>query len=172
MSWIEQELRRREAKATRTDSPKGSQPADTDGQAKGSGILTLWDRLEAANAALPEQLQLRRDARKPPVGVPGAPSFLVWLVAPNGAALGLAGDGIRYVWPEESKQRSYNFWIRCHPKKGYRLVRRVGPALGAPSTAERRFDERKVDAILRGLVTNTRVDYKAVTRSWWQSLLS
>lgn len=172
MSWIEEELRRREAQATRTNGPKITQAVDTDGQAKGSGILALWDRLEATNAALPEKLQLRRDARKPPVVVPGAPGFLVWLVAPNGAALGLTGDGIRYVWPEENRQRSYNFWIHCSPRKGYRLVRRVGPALGAPSTAERRFDERKVDAILRGLVTNTRIDYKAVTRSWWRSLLS
>ena len=172
MSWIDEELHRRESQATRTNGPRDIQPGHTDGQAKGSGsgILTLWDRLEAANAALPEKLHLRRDARKPPVASPGAPGFLVWLVAPNGAALGLTGDGIRYVWPEENKQRSYNFWIHWSPKKGYRLVRRVGPAQGAPSTAARRFDERKVDAILRGLVTNTRVDYKAVSRSWLRSL--
>lgn len=172
MSWIEQELRRREAQATRANGAKDSLPASTDGQAKGSSILALWDRLEAANAALPEALRLRRDARKPPVGAPGAPSFLVWLVAPNGAALGLTGDGIRYVWPEENKRRSYNFWIYGRPKTGYRLVRRVGPALGAPSSAERRFDEDKVDLILRGMVTNKRVDHRAVTRSWWRSLLS
>ena len=169
MSWIEEELLRREAQATRTNGAKDQRISDTDGQARGSGILTLWARLEAANAALPGKLQLRHDARKPPVEVPGAPSFLVWLVAPNRAALGLTGDGIRYVWPEENKRRSYNFWIHWSPKKGYRLVRRVGLALGAPSTTEQRFDERKVDAILRGLVTNSRVDYKAVTRSWWRS---
>ena len=170
MSWIEEELRRREALATRGIGAKGTQPGDMTCQAKGSGILSLWDRLEAANTALPEQLQLRRDARKPPVPLPGAPIFLVWLIASTGAALGLTADGIRYLWPEESKERSYNFWIHWRAKKGYRLVHRVGPAVGIPATAERAFDERKVDLILRGLVTSTRVDYKGVTRGWWRAL--
>lgn len=168
MSWIEQELRRREAMASQQSAHKGTQPGDL--LAKGSAILALWDRLEAANAALPEPLRLRRDARKMPVAMPGAPAFLVWLVATNGAAVGLTGDGIRYVWPEENKRRSHNFWIHSGPKKGFRLVRRVGPAMSVSSTAERLFDETKLDEMLRCLVTGTRVDYKTVTRGWWRSL--
>lgn len=170
MSWIEEELRRRESLELREAVAKSTKPGDMDGQAKASGILTLWDRLEAANAALPEKLRLRRDARKPSGAVVGAPIFLAWLIASNGAALGLTGDAIRYVWPEDNKDRSYNFWIHWSPQKGYRLVRRVGPAVGVPVTAERHFDEGKVDEILRCLVTSTRVDYKAVTRRWWRAL--
>lgn len=135
-------------------------------QAETSGILSLWDRFEAANQALPEKLQLRRQARKPGAGPAGVPDFLVWLIAPNGAGLGLTGDGIRYLWPEENRVKSNNFWIHWHPKKGYRLVRRVGPANGAASTAERRFKDDCVDEMLRCLVTNTRVDHKSVSRSW------
>lgn len=169
MSWIEDELRRREAQASHQAAGKGTRPGDLSGQT-GSSILALWDRLEAANAALPAPLRLRRDARKALAAMPGAPAFLVWLVATNGAAVGLTSDGIRYVWPEENKRKSYNFWIHSGPKKGYRLVRRVGPATTIPSTAERRFDESKLDEMLRCLVTNTRVDHKAVSRGWLRSL--
>jgi len=170
MSWIEAELRRREALASQHAAPKSTQPADLLEQARGSGILALWDRLEAANAALPQALRLRRDSRKVLAALPGAPIFLVWLVATNGAALGLTAEGIRYVWPEENKRNSHNFWIYSGPKKGFRLVRRVGPPMTVPTMAERRFDEAKLDEMLRCLVTSTRVDYKAVSRGWLRSL--
>lgn len=166
MSWIEEELQRREALEARDGTAGRSRPGDQHGQAESSGIPRLWDRFEAANLALPETLQLRRQARKPGAGPAGMPDFLVWLIAPNGAGLGLTGSGIRYRWPEESRLKSNNFWIHWHPKKGYRLVRRVGPANGAPSMSERRLKDDSVEEMLRCLVTNTRVDYKTVSRGW------
>ena len=164
MSWIEDELRRREALERREAEPTATPTGDPHSQAQTSGILALWDRLEAANAALPEKLRLRREARRPdaPAGV--APLFLVWLIAPNGAGLGLTPDAIRYQWPQENKRQSNNFWIHWRPKKGYRLVRRVGPAMGVPKTAERRFKDAAVEDMLRCLVTNTRVNYRQVSR--------
>lgn len=166
MSWIEEELRRREALVARDSVTGASKADDKAGPAETSGILSLWDRLEAANKALPEPLQLRRQVRKPAPVPFGVPNFLVWLIAPNGAGLGLTEDGIRYLWPAENRQNSNNFWVHWRPKKGYWLVRRVGPASGAPRTSERRFKDDSVDHMLRCLVTNTRVDCKAVSRGW------
>lgn len=165
MSWIEDELRRREALEARESAAGALKSADKD-QAKSSGILSLWDRFEAANQALPEKLQLRRQARKPGPVLPGVPNFLVWLIAPNGAGLGLTEDGIRYLWPEENRLKSNNFWIHSGKKKGYRLVRRVGQATDLPGSSERRLNANAVDEILRRLVTNARVDYKAVSGGW------
>lgn len=166
MSWIKEELRRREALVARDSVAGASKADDKAGPAETSGILSLWDRLEAANKALPEPLQLRRQVRKPAPVPFGVPNFLVWLIAPNGAGLGLTEDGIRYLWPAENRQNSNNFWVHWRPKKGYWLVRRVGPASGAPRTSERRFKDDSVDHMLRCLVTNTRVDCKAVSRGW------
>lgn len=166
MSWIEEEIRRREALEARDSAASAANPAGKDSRPMSSGIQQLWDRFEAANQALPEKLQLRRQARKPGASPAGMPDFLVWLIAPNGAGLGLTSDGIRYLWPEENRLKSNNFWLHAHPKKGFRLVRRVGPATGVPGTAERRFKDDSVDEMLRCLVTNTRVDYKAVSRGW------
>ena len=166
MSWIEEELRRREALAARDSVADASKPDEKAVQPDSSGILSLWDQFEAANKALPEPLQLRRQVRKPgPVSF-GVPNFLGWLIAPNGAGLGLTEDGIRYRWPAENRQKSNNFWIHWRPRKGYWLVRRVGPASGEPRTSERRFKDDSVDHMLRCLVTNTRVDCKAVSRGW------
>lgn len=170
MSWIEEELRRREALAARDSAAQPAMPGDPQSLAESNGVLSLWDRFEAANQALPETLRLRRQARKPGAGPVGMPDFLVWLIAPNGAGLGLTGNGIRYLWPEENRLKSNNFWIRWHAKKGYRLERRVGPANGAPRMSERRFKDDSVDEMLRCLVTNKRVDHKAVSRSWLRSL--
>ena len=166
MSWIEDELRRREALAARDSASGESRPGDKAFQAETGGIVSLWDRFEAANKALPEKLQLRRQARKPGPLPLVVPNFLVWLIAPNGAGLGLTEDGIRYLWPAESRQKSNNFWIHWQPKKGYRLVRRVGPASGVPRTSDRRFNDDSVDHMMRCLVTNTRVDCNAVSRGW------
>ena len=166
MSWIEEELRRREALAARDSVASASNPGDKAAPAETSGILSLWDRFEAANKALPDPLQLRRQVRKPGPVPFGVPNFLVWLIALNGAGLGLTEDGIRYLWPTESRQKSNNFWIHWRAKKGYWLVRRVGPTTGVPRTSERRFKDNSVDHMLRCLVTNTRVDSKAVSRGW------
>lgn len=165
MSWIEDELRRREALEARESAAGALKSADK-GQAKSSGILSLWDRFEAANQALPEKLQLRRQARKPGPVLPGVPNFLIWLIAPNGAGLGLTEDGIRYLWPEENRLKSNNFWLHAGTKKGYRLVRRIGQATDLPGSSERRLNANAVDEIMRRLVTNTRVDYKAVSGGW------
>ena len=164
MSWIEDELRRREAEKARESTPAALPTGDRHSEAQTSGILALWDRFEAANSALPDALRLRRQVRRPDAGIAVAPIFLVWLIAPNGAGLGLTPDAIRYQWPKENARKSHNFWIHWRPKKGYRLVRRIGPAMGVPKTAERRFRESAVDDILRCLVTNTRVDYRHVSR--------
>ena len=170
MSWIEQELQRRQALAARPSAPMALKAGEPGRAAEANGILTLWDRFEAANQALPEALRLRRDVRKPHLPVqPNVPKFLVWLIAPNGAGLGLTDDGIRYLWSEQHTHKSQNFWIRWSPDKGYRLLRRVGPALAEPVMSERRFKTKSVEHIVRCLVTDVQVSVRAVSRRrfWW-----
>ena len=106
MSWIEDELRRREAEKARESTPAALPTGDRHSEAQTSGILALWDRFEAANSALPDALRLRRQVRRPDAGIAVAPIFLVWLIAPNGAGLGLTPDAIRYQWPKENARKS------------------------------------------------------------------
>jgi hypothetical protein len=165
MSWIEKELKRREALASKAQStlapPNRSDEAEPHAAA---GIPALWEQFETLNNALPEALRLRREVRSPDPANPNAPQFTVWLRAPNGAGLALMADAIRYVWPVENARKSNNFWIRWDPDKGYRLFRRTGPAFPVPKITERRFKPSAAPHIVKCLVTAVRVSPRSVTR--------
>jgi hypothetical protein len=165
MSWVEKELKRRNADAARETVAGQSRRGDTRGLGDPGKIAALWERIDAAHAALPAQLQLRKEAGEPAQSLPDAPPFVHWLVAENGASLGLNDEGIRYVWPQVNQRKSNNFWIRWRDGKGYVVTQRVGRGWpGDSKIRERRFDERKVDHLLRCLVTGAHVKPRSITR--------
>ena len=166
MSWIEKELKRRETLASKAQSTlvPPSRDDEIEPPAAASGIPALWERFEALNNALPEALRLRREVPAPAAAAPGTPPFTAWLRAPNGAGLGLMAGAIRYVWPVENVQKSNNFWIRWDPDRGYRIVRRIGPAFPMPKVSERRFKPSAAPHIIKCLVTATQVTPRSVTR--------
>lgn len=164
MSWIDKELRRREAAESQSHSSKSGLASGAQPQGEAERMAALWDRFEAANQSLPDKLKLRRDADPPRELLPNGPTFVVWLIASNGSGLGFTGHAIRYVWPEENRRNSRNFWIRWDAAKGYRLSRRVGWSISGVKTSERRFMEARIDRMIQCLVVGTRVDYKAVSR--------
>jgi hypothetical protein len=159
MSWVEKEMKKRAAAVQRASTILDSRPADEPAR-----MNALWQRFEAANGALPEALRLAADA-KPPLDVPPgeAQRFIAWLKAPNGAALGFTGDAIRYVWPEPGARRSHNFWIRWHAERGPMVSQRVNTAV-PPLVRQTRFDERRIDRMLRCLVTGRRISVWSVRR--------
>lgn len=156
MSWMERELKKRNA-----ETASGDSAPLTGGEAAGRSIsdqhARLWSRIEAANNALPEALRLRRDARPPGSFVGAMPAFQVALVANNRACLGLAEEGIRYLWPEKSSGPSHNFWIRFKPGTGLVVARRVNPSPSHPVIAEHPFDEDSIEHMIKCLVTSERV---------------
>ncbi len=154
-SWVDKELKKRSAAAPVATAAG----AADDGAAAAQQIAALWQRIVDANRALPDELRLEFDEHPlpAPAALPG-PRFLAWLRAPNGAALGLTGDAIRYLWPDPAQgKKSHNFWIRATPQRGLVLTRRIGGAMGMPNVTEYRFDERRIDGLLRSLVTGRRV---------------
>lgn len=156
MSWTDRELKRRAAQS------KGSavdQPAATSPSAR---MQELWSRIERSNDALPADLRLHMDRAGTGSPESGGPTFVAWLRAPNGAALGFAGDGIRYVWPATDRKKSNNFWIRWDIERGrYVLNRRVGLL---PSTVSYPYDERRVEHMVKCLVLSRRVTVSSVRK--------
>ena len=124
MSWIDKELKRR-AKAVQAEAVVRESEAERRDPSR--LMVELWQRFEAANAALPTELRLRVErVDTPPTQ---GPRFQTWLRADNGAGLGFAGDAIRYVWPERNAKKSRNFWIRWNPDRDRpEVMRRVGSA--------------------------------------------
>ncbi len=154
MSWIEKERRRRQKHAEQQAAAQAAQ--DSDAPIDGADALrALWQRLEAGNAALPPELQLRHEtvAEPPDRG----PRYLAWLRAPNGAGLGFTGDAVRYVWPERRSRSSNNFWIRWNDERARLEVSQRVSSTTPPTMKDRRFDERRVELILKGLVRGRRV---------------
>lgn len=154
MSWIDKERRKRQRAAARDASARAA--ADSAAHVDGEHAMrALWQRLEAGNAALPPELQLlREEVATPPER---GPRFLAWLRAPNGAALGFTGDAVRYVWPERRASVSNNFWIRWNDERGWlELSQRVSSAV-PPVMKDRRFDDNRVELLLKGLVQGRRV---------------
>ena len=156
MSWVEKELKRRTGAAPETVSSASTR--------SGAGLhdalvrtAALWARLEDANHLLPTELTLRREVNSGPRYVGEGPAFPVQLVAENGACLGFAEEGIRYLWPEKNLRNSNNFWIRWKGERGYVTVRRLGPAVVNPVTTTDAFDETCIDYVLQCLVTGTRI---------------
>jgi hypothetical protein len=158
MSWIDKELKRRASSAKRsaTRPPSPNVAADR--------LPDLWGTLERANAALPTELQLVVEPGNSVMSVTEHATFAAWLRAHNGAALGLATDGIRYPWPESGWRWSNNFWIRWDmERQRYLLSRRIGNS--APvRIASYPFDEGQTDYMIKQMVTGRRIKVRAVRK--------
>jgi hypothetical protein len=156
VSWIDKELKRRtiagELAPRRT--AEAADPARI--------ISDLWQRMQQANAALPEALRLRVEVVETPPRI--GPHVRIWLRAPNGAALGFAGDAIRYSWPERRSSRSRNFWITWNAdQERLEISQRVG--LDTPPVMRRwRFDTRRIEQLLQGLVTSRQVKPRSLRK--------
>ena len=138
MSWIEKERKRRAKEAEKQAAEQAARDSGlhVDGE---HALRALWQRLEVATP--PER----------------GPRFLVWLRAPNGAGLGFTGDAVRYVWPERRAGSSNNFWIRWNEARAWLEVSQRVSQATPPVMKDRRFDERRIELILRGLVRGERV---------------
>lgn len=168
MSWIERELKKRAAKKARATDPDSRTHGDTQDRRDTTRILALWDRILDANNALPAELKLRRESDPSGNSSTDGPPFVLWLVAENDAALGFDGYGIRYIWPEVGRRRSNNFWIRWSADKGYILSQRVDRLWSSADSRERRFNEARIDHLLKCLVTGVRVTPRSVSaRKLW-----
>ena len=163
MSWVNKELKRRARvpEAEPEVAAASAQPA-TGGEQALLAIQALWQRLEAANEALPPELKLRRE---PVTLAPRqGPRFQVWLRAPNGAAIGHAGDALRYLWPGSPGRRSSNFWIGWDAAAGrLELRQRVSP-LPSPVIARHRYDERRTELIVKQLVLGRKLSVRALRK--------
>lgn len=157
MSWIDKELKRRTRQTEPAENPAPAPSAP-------ERVQELWRRFEGANGALPAELQLASSPDAPGHLPPDSPRFLVWLRAPDGAALGCAVDAIRYVWTKNNPRKSNNFWIRWNAERGrYVVQRRVGSSM--PSVHEERpFDERRVERMIKHLVLGRQVTIRSVRR--------
>jgi hypothetical protein len=164
MSWVRKELKKRAAIKAREADGSSNKQSD----AESTKLSVLWDRIVDANNALPAELKLRHVVDKTANAVPGVPPFRSWLMAQNGAGLGFNGEGIRYIWPKPNLRRSNNLWIRWKADKGYYLSRTVRPLPSSAYVEERRFNESRVDHMLRCLVTGARVTIRSIsTRRLW-----
>lgn len=169
MTWIDKELKRRQARPAATS--KARTPASSDSQMPGesTAMQTLWEKFEALNQALPEQLRLRADPHRQDGLLLDTPPFRLWLMAPNGAGLGFTGEGVRYLWPVLSRRRSHNFWIRWHEKHGYRVTQRLRWSWTGASAVEAKFNEASLDQIMQCLVQGRRARFRhvRVRPRWW-----
>lgn len=168
MSWIDKELKRREARPLAATKLPAGRGADSQLPSEGAAMQSLWDRIEALNQALPEPLRLRPDVQRQEGLLFNTPAFRLWLMAPDGAGLGFTGEGVRYFWPVPSRRRSHNFWIRWHNERGYRVTQRLSWAATGTSAVEAPFNEAKLDHIIQCMVQGRRVRFRAVrVRRWW-----
>ena len=162
MSWIQKELKRRQRKPA---APPATVAGEASAEAQRAGeeaMAALWQRLEAFNDALPEELKLRRETvtETPLQG----PAFRVWLRSHQGASLGYTGDGVRYNWPGPSGRRSHNFWIGWDAQAGrLELRQRISP-MPSPVIARHCFDERRTELIIKRLVLGQRVAVRALRK--------
>lgn len=155
---MKRELKKRSAETSLGDSASlAGRRGEAAAPSASDQLAQLWARIELANNALPESLRLRRDVRAPGSFVGVMPAFPVALVANNLACLGLASDGIRYLWPEKSPRASHNFWIRWKAGNGFVVARRVSPSPSNPVLAEQRFDEDSIEHMIKCLVTGARI---------------
>ena len=159
MSWTERELKKRAA---------GSRAAIAEissAESESAKVRELWARFEEGNRVLPDALQLTIDSNDPAPTSEDGILFLTWLRAPNGAALGFSGEAIRYVWPEKNHGKSNNFWIRWSgEQQHYELSQRVS-ITAPPRFARFRFDERRVEYMIKCLVVGNRIKVKSVLKS-------
>ena len=169
MSWIEKELKRREAGPLAPTKARAIGGTDSQMPGETEAMQLLWDKIEALNRALPEPLRLRAEPNRQD-GLPfNTPPFRMWLMAPDGAGLGFTGEGVRYYWPVLSRRRSHNFWIRWHERQGLRVTQRLGWSWTGASAVEATFNEASLDHIVQCLVQGRRARFRAVRvrRRWW-----
>lgn len=168
MSWVQKELKKKSAAQARNTAPgDGLDQAvlARDGAAK---IAALWHQLEEANNALPGPLRLRREVGTPLGFAVDTPNFSVVLLAQNGACLGLAEEGIRYIWPVRNRGKSNNFWILWNNGSGYLVNHRVGSTSSGPITRDRKFKMSSVDLMLKCLVIGVRIKPGSVSaKRFW-----
>ena len=168
MSWIDKELKRRAAKPSAAVRAGAVGGHDTQMQGEAAAMQLLWEKVEALNQALPEPLRLRPDTGRQEGLLFNTPAFRRWVMAPDGAGLGFTGEGVRYLWPVQSRRRSHNFWIRWHERHGYRVTQRLGWSWTGASAVEAPFNEAKLDHIVQCLVQGRRARFRAVrARRWW-----
>ncbi len=171
MSWVKAELKKRAALSSRETEvgagPGDSKRGDTQTGLDGLQIALLWDKISAANKALPAALKLPDQVDSPQEPATINPPFRHWLRAPNGAGLGFNGEGIRYYWPQPNKSKSNNFWIRWHAGLGYRISRRRGQSFSG-TTDQWTFNEARIEHLLKCLVTGVRLKPGSIrTRRFW-----
>ncbi len=164
MSWIDKEVRRRSKHAQPALGEHTEQPGAASAHEDLKRIAELWARFETANSALPPELQLplQRDDAARKAFAPERAMFQVILMGGNDAGIGYTGDAIRYFWPKKNFRTSNNFWIRHRHGEGYILTRRQQPGVLRLSVSEQRFDERRIEHILKCLVTAQRVTWRSV----------
>jgi hypothetical protein len=166
MSWIDRELKRRIAateKAASRQSPAFS-AADR--------MRELWNKIELANEGLPAELRLGYESGEKAVNaVPNfleGVTFVAWLKAQNGAALGFTGDAIRYVWPKPNPRKSNNFWIRWDTGRECYLISRRVDSLEPGTIVSSAFDDARIDRMIKYLVLGRRVKPRVVRKKrWW-----
>jgi len=154
MSWIEKERKRRLRAADKHAAAQAA--ADSGLHVDGEHAMrALWQRCGAGPMR-------ERDVRAVLRQLGGRAfdaelDFLTWLRAPNGAALGFTGDAVRFLWPERKASASNNFWIRWNEARAWLEVSQRVSQATPPVMKDRRFDERRIELILRGLVRGERV---------------
>jgi hypothetical protein len=162
MSWIDKELKRRASGATK---PPRAAPAPPTPPAE--RLKALWGRIERTHDALPATLRLDAGPSEGTTDSLGWPPLLAWYRAADGAVLGLAADGIRYVWPQEGKRRSHNFWIRwdaAHSR--FVVTQRVG-AVAKARLSVFPLDVDRVEQLVKGLVVGRRVRPRSLRKKLW-----
>ena len=158
MSWIEKELKKRTAETKPSALSQASLALEPE------RIQDLWSRFQAANRALPNELQLPIDKMRRLESSAEESNILEWLQAPNGAALGFSGIAVRYVWPERSQRKSKNFWIRWNvEQQGYVLRQRVSSS-ATPLFSEYNFNDRYSEYMIKCLVQGERIKLKSVSK--------
>lgn len=163
MSWIEKELRRR------TVNSQLSTPQKPDDQSDLARMQELWEKLKAANSSLPAAIQLQTEGSSSfPASVEEI-NFVEWLRAPNGAALGFSGIAVRYVCPEKSERRSFNFWIRWDERRKTFVVNQRTSASIPPSVSAFRFNLNQTEYMIKCLVLGKRINSRSLRerRLWF-----
>ena len=158
MSWKEKELKRRAAEVPSPTSNQSPKPSAA------SRVQELWDKFESANDSLPDALRLKSSTVAPILTPVEGPKFSKWLSAPDGSALALAGDAIRYTWPKPNPQKSNNFWIGWDVERDrYILTQRVSAAT-PPKLAQFALNEGRVDYLIKCLVLGKLAKVKSLRK--------
>ena len=156
MSWIEKELKRRSMQAL------GQRKIDLPTEPSETALQNLWSKLESANTALPPELQLQRWEGSPTASDPQGVACS--LTASNGAALALTSSAIRYTWPKLNHKRSNNFWLGWDIQKGRYMISQRINSDSPPAMASFKFDEARVDYLIRLLVLGKLVKVRYLKR--------